>query len=78
MKISTNAIGNYKPVIQKQNIQTKQSLPEKTEPKITLEEKKFFSNLYPEDAEKIEKYNFYDRDGAMKGFSLGSLIDRRG
>jgi hypothetical protein len=78
MKISTTSYGTYKPVVQKNNISANQKTADQFDTKITNEEKKFFTSLYPEHIENIEKYNFYNRDGSKKNFSLGSLIDRRG
>ena len=80
MKVSTNSIGNYKPVITQktnntQNIQAKKA----TEAlKVSTEEKKFFTKLYPEEKDQINNYHFYNKEGDKNGVSLGSLFDKRG
>lgn len=81
MEISTNSIGNYKPLItgKQNNIQKTLELDKvKKELNVTTEEKQFFGNLYPEEKEKISNYHFYSKDGGMKGVSVGSLFDKRG
>jgi hypothetical protein len=79
MKISTNSFGNYNPVISqnKTNISRIESKKNETV-KVTNEEKKFFTQLYPNEEEKIVNYHFYSKDGDKNGVSLGSLFDRRG
>ncbi len=82
MKISTNSIGNYKPVISKNNNKAVNK-PEATkkiklDTKITNDEKNFFKNLYPQKEEEINGYHFYNKNGVKNGVSLGSLFDRRG
>lgn len=78
MKISTTSFGNYKPVQPNQNIKFNQTIKQTSDPQITNEEKRYFSNLYPEQKEKIDNYHFYSREGSKNGVSLGSLFDRRG
>ncbi len=80
MKISTNSIGNYNPIISKNNINVNQLQTKKTTDivKVTNEEKKFFAKLYPKDTEQIENYHFYNKAGDKNGVSLGSLFDKRG
>jgi len=81
MKISTNNIGNYKPVItQRNNSVPKLNKNEKIniDPKVSAEEKKFFSKLFPEQKEEITNYHFYNKKGNMNGLSVGSLFDKRG
>lgn len=80
MKISTNSIGNYNPVISKNNTNVNQIQTKKSTDiaKVTNEEKKFFSKLYPNDTEQIENYHFYNKAGDKNGVSLGSLFDKRG
>ena len=78
MKISTNSFGNYNPVKPHSNLAIKKDLELNSEVKITKEEKKFFTKMYPEQKESIEKYHFYDKKGDVSGFSLGSLFDKRG
>ncbi|MEE9430545.1 MAG: hypothetical protein V3V16_05860 [Melioribacteraceae bacterium] len=81
MKIATNNIGNYKPVItQRNNTVTKLSKNEKinVDSKISTDEKKFFTKLFPEQKEEITNYHFYNNKGNMNGLSIGSLFDKRG
>ena len=80
MKITTNSFGNYKPQITqtKNNISQLNAKNKIEAPKITSEEKKFFTKMYPEDSEQINNYHFYHKDGSKIGVSLGSLFDKRG
>lgn len=81
MKISTNSIGNYRPLITSKQNNIQQSIETdkiNKELKVTNEEKKFFSNLYPEEKDKISNYHYYSKDGGMKGVSIGSIFDKRG
>jgi len=78
MKVSTTSFGNYKPVRTNQTTQLNESKLKNNDPKITNEEKKYFSKLYPDEKEIIENYHFYNRNGDKNGVSLGSLVDRRG
>ena len=78
MKISTNSFGNYNQVRPNQNVQINQKIQKNNDPKITNEEKKYFSNLYPDQKEKIENYHFYNREGNKSSVSLGALFDKRG
>lgn len=80
MKITTNSFGNYKPTLTNQinkavQLQSKQK---DTSIKITPEEKKFFTQLYPNNEEQISNYDFYNKDGGKSSFSVGSLFDKRG
>ena len=80
MKVSTNSIGNYKPIIAQKsnttaNIQAKKSVEAL---KVSTEEKKFFTKLYPDEKDQINDYHFYNKEGDKSGVSLGSLFDRRG
>ena len=80
MKISTNSIGNYKPIaVQNKNkiAQVENTKPEEMV-KITSEEKNFFTKLYPEEKEQIDNYHFYNKNGDKNGVSVGSLFDKRG
>ena len=80
MKISTNSIGNYNPVIANKNLNT-QAIDTKKNvevAKVTKEEKQFFTKLYPNDTDQIENYHFYNKAGDKNGVSLGSLFDKRG
>lgn len=80
MKISTNSIGNYKPVIAKQNNNISKVEPKKVDDpiKVSNEEKKFFTKLYPENKDQINNYHFYNKVGDKNGVSIGSLFDKRG
>jgi ribosomal protein L5 len=80
MKISTNSIGNYKPIItqKKNNIEQVNIKKNEDAVKITSEEKKFFSKMYPNNTEQITNYHFYNKEGDENGVSLGSLFDKRG
>ena len=80
MKISTNSIGNYNPIRTNQNANINKVEIKKDEDslKVTNEEKKFFTELYPENKEQIDGYHFYNKEGDKKGVSLGSLFDKRG
>jgi hypothetical protein len=80
MKISTNSVGNYKPIRSNQNLNINQIETQRNEEaiKITSEEKKFFTKMYPDNKEQIDTYHFYNKEGDKKGVSLGSLFDKRG
>ncbi len=81
MRISTNSVGNYKPVISKSNKQlnkTEAAKKIKLDTKITNDEKNFFKNLYPQKEEEINGYHFYNKNGVKNGVAIGSLFDRRG
>jgi hypothetical protein len=80
MKISTNSFGNYNPIRANQNANVNKVEIKKNEDslKVTNEEKKFFTKMYPENEEQINGYHFYNKDGDKKGVSLGSLFDKRG
>jgi hypothetical protein len=81
MKISTNNIGNYKPVVtQRNNVASKLVKSEEVNvnSKITSDEKKFFTKLFPEQKDEITNYHFYNKQGNKNGLSIGSLFDRRG
>lgn len=80
MKISTNSIGNYNPIIANKNSNV---LPIDSKKKVevanvTKEEKQFFTKLYPNDTDQIENYHFYNKAGNKNGVSIGSLFDKRG
>lgn len=81
MKISTNSVGNYNPIISKNNNNNVSQIQSKKTTdiaKVTNEEKKFFSKLYPNDTDQINNYHFYNKAGDKNGVSLGSLFDKRG
>ena len=56
MKISTNSFGNYNPIRANQNNNVNKVEIKKNEDslRVTNEEKKFFTNMYPENKEQIE------------------------
>ena len=80
MKISTNSFGNYKPIVAQKNNNVLNIESKKAEEvlKISNEEKKFFTKLYPEEKDQVDNYHFYNKEGDKNGVSLGSLFDRRG
>jgi hypothetical protein len=80
MKISTNSVGNYKPI---NNVANKKLNPiEKTKSEIkteiTKDEKNFFTKMYPDEKNTISNYQFYNKNGDKKSFQVGSLFDKRG
>ncbi len=81
MKINATASGNYNP-FQMKNVAPKPKVDfvkqlTETNP-INDDEKKFFSNLYPENKTEIIDYHFYQKSGKMSGVALGTNLDRRG
>ena len=84
MRISTNNIGNYGPGYSPEvkakprtnNDVALNALQKKGD--INNDEKKFFSELYPEKKNEIADYHFYQKSGKMSGVALGSLFDKRG
>jgi hypothetical protein len=79
MNITTNNIGNYGPsfVNKTQQIRTDSSIKKQSE-KVSVEEKKFFADMYPDKKSEIMDYQFYNSKGKIPGVQLGSLFDRRG
>lgn len=45
---------------------------------VSVEEKSFFAKLYPDSKNEINNYHFYSKNGKLQGYSVGSLLDRRG
>ncbi len=81
MKISTNSIGNYKPVLSKKIKPANNKADTekvKLNTKISKNEKTFFKKLYPELKQEINNYRFYNKNGIRNVTSLGSLFDKRG
>lgn len=81
MKIGTNNIGNYKPIVTpRNNVTPKLNKIEdvNVNPKITTEEKKFFTKLFPEQKDEVSNYHFYNNKGNMNGVTTGSIFDKRG
>ncbi len=79
MKISTNSFGNYNPIIKPKQNNVPNIEPKKNNIiKMTSEEKKFFTKMYPNEKEQIVNYHFYSRKGDKNGVALGSLFDKRG
>ncbi|MFZ1290306.1 MAG: hypothetical protein WAR79_09450 [Melioribacteraceae bacterium] len=80
MKISTNSIGNYKPVnnLVSREINNINKTKNEITSDITKEEKKYFTKLYPNEKNIINDYQFYNKDGDKKTVLVGSLFDKRG
>jgi hypothetical protein len=83
MNIENNSVGNYSPVIKRnQSLINKSTgqIPEKIkdEAKLSPDEMKYFANLDPENAKEIMDYHFYEKNGKMSGVKLGSNFDKRG
>ncbi|MBK7104451.1 MAG: hypothetical protein IPH62_04115 [Ignavibacteriae bacterium] len=80
MNISTNSVGNYKPVnnIANKNVSNIQNAKNESVNDITKEEKKYFTKLYPNEKNTINDYQFYNKDGDKKTVLVGSLFDKRG
>lgn len=80
MNISTNSVGNYKPVnnIANKNVSNIQNAQNESVNDITKEEKKYFTKLYPNEKNTINDYQFYNKDGDKKTVLVGSLFDKRG
>jgi hypothetical protein len=83
MKIESNVIGNYGPAVNKNLISN--SLPQgsltdnvKKDAKLSVDEKKFFAGLYPENVKEVMDYHFYEKSGKLSGVTLGSMFDRKG
>jgi hypothetical protein len=80
MKISTNNIGNYSinlPAVAAKNaVQKKEAQPKNNE--LSVEEKKFFIDKYPQRKSEIVDYHFYQKGGAMSGVKIGQLFDKKG
>ena len=89
MKITTNSVGNYTNIIQRNNVNTPKtertaqakaagSVKSGDAPKLTADEKNFFVNMYPQNKTEIMDHHFYERNGRMSGVKVGSIINRRG
>ena len=81
MKIDTNSVGNYSPYKVQNSSKTESSFQRddiKINTDVSKAEKQFFTKLYPGETEVVQNYHFYNKEGGMKGVSLGSLLDRRG
>lgn len=77
MKITTNSIGNYGPAYVG-NTASSTAAKKASTPDVTLEEKKFFAEMYPAKQDEIMSYEFYNTKGRITGVTVGSIIDRRG
>lgn len=75
MKINTNVIGNYSTNYVRHVNNEMRQVENKT---ITNDEKKFFSELYPNKKEEVMNYQFYNAKGKVSGLHVGSLFDKRG
>ena len=79
MKITSNSIGNYGPGYMKPVQAARTEAAGRAEAKsISVEEKKFFANLYPAQTDEVMNYQFYTAKGKVTGAHVGSLFDRRG
>ena len=83
MKIETNNIGNYGPTVNKSSVS--KSLPRNSpsdkvnnDAKLSVDEKKFFAGMYPENVKEVMDYHFYEKNGKLSGVKLGSMFDKRG
>ena len=54
--------------------------PDSVEPDkvISDAEKKYFANLFPADADAIQSYSPYQRNGMKRPASIGTLVDVKG
>lgn len=84
MKISTNPVGNYHPVVTPKVsvVQPKQEVKAQEvkaqDVNVTGEERSFFIRMYPEKTNDIVDYHFYQPNGRMSGVATGTVFDRRG
>jgi len=80
MRISTNSIGNYRPVnnVANKNLNPVEKAKSELKTEITKDEKNFFTQMYPEDKNTINSYQFYNKDGDKLSVQIGSLFDKRG
>ncbi len=78
MRVSTNSVGNYQPAYLKPNSINRTDVAQKPAEKISVEEKKFFAELYPNKQQEISGYQSYNAKGKVSGVHVGSLFDRRG
>ena len=80
MKISTNNIGNYAinqhRVVIKNDVQKKVAQPKNDD--LSVEEKRFFIDRYPQKKNEIIDYHFYQKSGTMSGVKIGQLFDKKG
>ena len=78
MKVSTNNIGNYSPAYFKAALAKTEAAQNAKAESISVEEKKFFADLYPEQKDEVLGYQLYNAKGKVSGVHVGSLFDRRG
>ncbi len=79
MKITSNTVGNYSPAYFKNQVAAKKNAQAGSSTEsISLDEKKFFANLYPTQKDEVMGYQFYNSKGKVNGTLVGSLLDRRG
>jgi hypothetical protein len=81
MKISTNNIGNYSINHIQKRLQQKAAEQNPLQQKIndlSLDEKSFFIDKYPQKKNEIIDYHFYQKGGSMSGVKLGHLFDKKG
>ncbi len=90
MRVNTNTVGNYFPQRTrnisnvtrtdniKKSIEINKIETKSTEQAISVKEKELFAKMYPKQKEEIMEYHYYNKNGAMSGVTVGSLLDRRG
>ncbi|MCF6270042.1 MAG: hypothetical protein L3J41_10035 [Melioribacteraceae bacterium] len=85
MRVDTNSIGNYFQQAARNisNVTSTENIKKPAENKvaeetITVREKELFVKMYPQKREEIMEYHYYNKNGAMSGVTVGSLLDRRG
>lgn len=78
MKVTTNIVGNYSPAYFKQALNKAEAIQKPNTDNISVEEKKFFADLYPAQKEEVMGYEFYNSKGKVSGLHVGSLFDKRG
>jgi hypothetical protein len=78
MKVSTTNIGTYSPAYFKAAMAKTESAQKTKTESISVEEKKFFADLYPAQKEEVLGYQLYNAKGKVSGVHVGSLFDRRG
>ncbi|MEW6654691.1 MAG: hypothetical protein AB1394_14660 [Bacteroidota bacterium] len=78
MKVTTNNIGNYSQAYFRDALANSETANKIKTESITVEEKKFFADLYPAQKEQVLGYQLYNAKGKVSGVHVGSLFDRRG
>ena len=79
MKITSNAVGNYSPSYMKPSaVNGSEEVRKNGTENFSLDEKKFFAKLYPDQKSEVMEYKSYNSKGKISGVHVGSLFDRRG